>query len=250
MQEVEILPVDSVAEADFVIGQPYSTTIKARKISHIFAIPRSSFERFLRRDFDLHLKIYKNVARILAARMGKGDVAAVEHKLAKRHYLSRITALERQLKQQVQKTEVVLDLLASRGGMSREGAELHVAEKLKGLVPRILVVDDEPEFRRFVKDVLNSFSVVEAANGQEALDILRDEPMDLIIADIRMPEMDGCALLTNLRSLYPGLRVMAVSGHLEAEVVQNYSFDGFIDKPVRPQRLQEMVENTLSQGNE
>jgi len=110
-------------------------------------------------------------------------------------------------------------------------------------------VDDEPEFRRFVKETLASFMVMEAGSGLEALEIIQEEQLDLIIADIRMPEMDGCTLLTNLRSRFPGLPVLAVSGYLGADDLLSYGFDGFIDKPIGSHQLQEMVEVTLTKAN-
>ena len=113
----------------------------------------------------------------------------------------------------------------------------------------MLIVDDEPDFRRFVREALVSFMVVEAGSGRETLRIVEEEQLDLIIADIRMPEMDGCTLLTNLRSRFPGVPVLAASGYLDADDLQRYGFDGFIDKPVGVERLQAMVETALSKSN-
>tara|TARA_Y100000588_G_scaffold57905_1_gene56087 strand:+ start:262 stop:591 length:330 start_codon:yes stop_codon:yes gene_type:complete len=108
--------------------------------------------------------------------------------------------LDRQLKQQAEKMEIAIELLSDRADISGEEAEYFMRERLQDLIPRILIVDDEPEFRRFAKDALTSFSIVEATSGQQALEIVQEERLDLIIADIRMPEMDGCTLLTNLRT--------------------------------------------------
>ena len=113
----------------------------------------------------------------------------------------------------------------------------------------VLVVDDEPDFRRFVRDTLAAFMVVEAQTGKEALEIIHEERLDLIIADIRMPEMDGCTLLTNLRSKFPGLPVLAVSGHMGADDLESYDFDGFIDKPIETYRLQDAVEAAPAKTN-
>jgi CheY-like chemotaxis protein len=91
--------------------------------------------------------------------------------------------------------------------------------------------------------------VVEAGSGREALDIIEAERLDLVIADIRMPQMDGCTLLENLRSKFPGLPVLATSGFLSEDDLESYGFDGFIDKPMVPQCLQDTVAEILAPAN-
>ena len=249
-QIAEIEPVASIGEAEFITRKLYAATVETSKASHVFVVPRSQFERMLRRDLDIEVRIYKNITGLLAARMGQETAALEERVCERRQYEVRLSVLERQLKQQAQKTEVALELLTGGEGISRQEAEVHIADKMKDLVPRILVVDDEPEFRRFVRDVLRTFAVMEAQSGREAMQIAQEEPLDLIIADIRMPEMDGCTLVTNLRSLYPNLRVVGVSGFLESEDVQSYGFDSFIDKPMGPEKLLQTVEAALSEKSE
>ncbi|MBT4500125.1 MAG: response regulator [Gemmatimonadetes bacterium] len=246
-----VLPVASTGEVEMVTGQPYAASLQAAKPSHIFTIPRIKFERMARKDGELQLKMYKNMTDILVGRTGRDekDIELAAQREEKQRYESRIAALERQLYQQGKKIEAVLGLLSERAEMSREEAEFHISDQLKGLVPRVLVVDDEPDFRRFVRDTLAAFMVVEAQTGKEALEIIHEERLDLIIADIRMPEMDGCTLLTNLRSKFPGLPVLAVSGHMGADDLESYDFDGFIDKPIETYRLQDAVEAALAKTN-
>lgn len=247
----EILPVTSVGEVQLMSGQAHSTTLQVTKSSHVFAISRFQLDRMLRGDLDLQVKTYKNLTAILLSRMDDGGKSAqmAAHREEERQYKTRIATLERHLKHQGQKLNVALELLADRAEVTREEAEFHLSDKLKDLVPRVLIVDDEPEFRRFVKKTLEAFMVVEAQSGREALEIVQEERLDLIIADIRMPEMDGFALLTNLRSKFPDLPVLAVSGYMGADEIQSYDFDGFIDKPIASQQLQEMVEVTLTRTN-
>jgi len=246
-----VLPVASAGEAEMVSGQPYAATLKAAKPSHIFAIPRFQFERMMRQDLEVQLKTYKNLTDLLISRTGRDekDVELAAQREEKQHYESRIAALERQLHQQGKKIDAVMDLLSERAEMSRDEAEFYLSDQLKGLVPRVLIVDDEPDFRHFVRDTLAAFMVVEAQTGKEALEIIHEERLDLIIADIRMPEMDGCTLLTNLRSKFPGLPVLAVSGYMGADDLEKYDFDGFIDKPIETHRLQDAVEAALARTN-
>ena len=87
--------------------------------------------------------------------------------------------------------------------------------------------------------------VIEAQSSAETLRIIPEERLDLIIADIRMPEMDGYTLMRNVRSKFPGVPVLAVSGYLGTEDLSGYGFAGFIDKPMGLDQLEALVEVTL-----
>ena len=67
----------------------------------------------------------------------------------------------------------------------------------------ILTVDDSASMREMVRATLTSagYQVVEAVDGQEALDYARDNPCDLVISDVNMPRMDGITLVHELRTL-------------------------------------------------
>ena len=86
---------------------------------------------------------------------------------------------------------------------------------------------------------------MEAGHGKEALDVIQEVKLDLVITDINMPEMDGVQLLENLRSQFPELKVLAVSGYLDADQVRTQPFDGFIEKPLALEPFQRLVEQTL-----
>lgn len=69
--------------------------------------------------------------------------------------------------------------------------------------PRILIADDAPDARRLVRRILQSqgeYTFFEAANGRETLQLAKQEHPDLIVLDLMMPEMDGFAVVDNLRS--------------------------------------------------
>lgn len=70
-------------------------------------------------------------------------------------------------------------------------------------VPRILTVDDSVAMRQMTSATLSSagYEVVEAADGREALQIAMEQAIDLVITDVNMPQMDGIALVRELRSL-------------------------------------------------
>ena len=246
-----VSPVQMVGEGHMLTGEAYPETVRATKTSHVFAIARFPFERFVRRDPEAQLKVYRNLAESLMARLSGSDheEEAAAMREASRRQERRIAALERLAQQQECKVEAAMELASQTSELGREGAEYRILEALKGQVPRVLIVDDEPEFRRFVRSALSAYMVVEAGSGREALDMVEEEQLDLIIADIRMPQMDGFTLLENLRSRFPGLPVLATSGFLSEEDLLNYGFDGFIDKPVIPQCLQQTVAEILTPAN-
>jgi signal transduction histidine kinase/CheY-like chemotaxis protein len=113
---------------------------------------------------------------------------------------------------------------------------------------RILAVDDRPINLQFLASLLgyDGHSVLEAADGQEALAITRNQHPDLIIADIQMPTMDGYEFVTHLRN-DPGIArtpVIFYTAHaLEAQsLAETYGVTQVLNKPAEP----EVILNTVS----
>ena len=79
---------------------------------------------------------------------------------------------------------------------------------------RILIIDDNEEIRRLLRRVLESaqYEILEAGDGDEGLKRVEEEPVDLVITDIFMPEKDGLEMLREMRKTHPGMRVIAMSG--------------------------------------
>lgn len=79
---------------------------------------------------------------------------------------------------------------------------------------RILVVDDEDQIRRLLRIALETegHEVLEARQGDDALELVRMTPPELVITDIIMPGRDGMEVLMALRREVPGLKVIAMSG--------------------------------------
>lgn len=88
---------------------------------------------------------------------------------------------------------------------------------------RILFVDDNPDMlsslRRMLRGMRSEWKMAFADGGREALKKLSEEAFDVIISDIRMPEMDGVELLTRIKKRYPGMVRIALSGQSDHEVV-------------------------------
>jgi two-component system cell cycle sensor histidine kinase/response regulator CckA len=116
----------------------------------------------------------------------------------------------------------------------------------------ILLVEDEDPVRAVNARALTArgYTVLEAASGVEALQVIaaRDKPVDLVVSDVVMPEMDGPTLLGELRKLYPDLKVIFVSGYAEDAFRKNLPEGeefNFLAKPFSLKQLVETVKQAL-----
>lgn len=80
----------------------------------------------------------------------------------------------------------------------------------------ILIVDDEDEIRKMMSRHfrLIGYTIESAENGVKALEILKSKHVDVVISDIKMPEMDGVELLRNIRTNYPMIRPIMLTGYV------------------------------------
>ena len=115
----------------------------------------------------------------------------------------------------------------------------------------ILVVDDEPGLRSMLVRALaaKGYNVLQAENGARALDVAdaHKAPIHLVVSDMDMPDMDGPELFRNLRTWYPRLRFLFISGRLQ-EAGTDVSFDGrtvFLPKPFSMETLYRFVRLVL-----
>jgi two-component system cell cycle sensor histidine kinase/response regulator CckA len=117
----------------------------------------------------------------------------------------------------------------------------------------ILLVEDEDPVRAVNARALTArgYTVLEAASGVEALHVIeeRGAPVDLVVSDVVMPEMDGPTLLRELRKRHPNLKVVFVSGYAEDAFKKNLP-DGeefnFLPKPFSLKQLVEAVKQTIA----
>ena len=117
----------------------------------------------------------------------------------------------------------------------------------------ILLVEDEEGLRALNARGLASrgFTVLEAGNGVEAIEVLEkaDKPVDLVVSDVVMPEMDGPTLARELRVRNPGLKIIFVSGYAEDAFQRNLPEHGqfaFLPKPFTLKQLVAAVKETLA----
>jgi len=80
---------------------------------------------------------------------------------------------------------------------------------------RVMIVDDEIEFLDSLKDVFQrrKFEVTTAVNGENALESLRKELVDVVVLDVKMPGMDGLEVLRHMKKNFPSVDVILLSGH-------------------------------------
>ena len=116
--------------------------------------------------------------------------------------------------------------------------------------PVVLVVDDEEANRLTLERILvrEGLNVRHAANGREALERAREEPIALMLTDLKMPGMDGLSLMKTARSLDPDLEVIVMTayGTVEAavEAMKEGAYD-FVTKPLRRAELVRAVRKAL-----
>jgi len=103
---------------------------------------------------------------------------------------------------------------------------------------RILVVDDDPLLLRMTQIVLDGlgYTVLLAASGRQALEILDSEggKLDLVVLDLRMPDMDGMTVLREARAKFASLRVLLVTGFASDNVLQTLSESGAVGVLEKP----------------
>ncbi|MDX2480884.1 MAG: response regulator [Desulfuromusa sp.] len=120
---------------------------------------------------------------------------------------------------------------------------------------RILIVDDEKSFLLSLKDGLsthsNKFQILTAENGREAVDVLRTLPVDLLVTDLKMPEMNGFELLAWTSRHQPQLPVIVMSAFGTPEIetrLAKLDTLQFLEKPLDIQMLEEAIFNGLNTG--
>ncbi len=109
-----------------------------------------------------------------------------------------------------------------------------------------MVVDDESDIQKSLKRLLNrpDYHLVFASCGAEALRLLAVEPVDLMLLDLKMPHMDGLAVLRAVQEVFPGLPVIMLTAHgsiQEAVTALKIGAVDFFEKSVTPELLRNKV---------
>lgn len=121
--------------------------------------------------------------------------------------------------------------------------------------PVLLIVDDNEEILEFLNDDLEEkYTVYKACNGQEALNLLMQESIQLVISDIMMPVMDGFELCrrikSNLEMSHIPIILLTAKNTLQSKIEGlEMGADAYIDKPFSPEHLQVQIANLLMNRN-
>lgn len=106
---------------------------------------------------------------------------------------------------------------------------------------RILIVDDEKDERSVIRFLLNKYNfeldIAEAANGKEAISQLRNQSVDILFTDVKMPFINGIELAAKARELHPDIQIIFFSGHDDFDFVKkalSLRAVDYILKPVKP----------------
>jgi DNA-binding NtrC family response regulator len=119
---------------------------------------------------------------------------------------------------------------------------------------KVLIVDDEAELRKSVASVLAtampsySFAISEAATGKEAFEAVKVNDFDLVLMDVRMPEMDGLEALAQIKAQDPRVFVVIMTAHSNLQdavtAIKGGAYD-YVEKPVQPEKLAQIVTKAL-----
>lgn len=121
-------------------------------------------------------------------------------------------------------------------------------------MPDVLIVDDEPRLLRVLRMGLpeHGFNVLTASNGQEALKVLFDKHVDIVVTDVRMPLMDGVEFIYEMERLEVGLPVVVTTAYADVDTAVKTLKHGardYIRKPFSVDELVQSLRNALKSGS-
>lgn len=120
------------------------------------------------------------------------------------------------------------------------------------MIRKVLVVDDDKEMLNLVKEGLSrydeTFSVITAVDGLDALDRLKENTVSIVVTDLKMPKMDGFSLLAYIMEHYPEVPVIIMTGYSTPDMERSAwekGAVGYISKPFMINALAERIVTTL-----
>jgi two-component system cell cycle response regulator DivK len=116
----------------------------------------------------------------------------------------------------------------------------------------ILYVEDNPDNRSLIRRVLEAegYAVIEAINARQALEMLESAPIDLVLMDINMPDMDGYTLTAKIKAIdkFSEIPIVAVTANVmrgDREKSLGAGCDGYIQKPIDIDTLSQQIERFI-----
>ncbi len=121
------------------------------------------------------------------------------------------------------------------------------------IMAKILIIDDEINIQKSLGEILSDegHDVLTAADGEKGLTVLKNETVDLVLLDVKLPGIDGLEVLKRVKENWPEIEVVMISGHgtIEAavEAMKSGAYD-FMEKPLSMKRVLITAEHALERG--
>ncbi|QQG66922.1 response regulator [Desulfobulbus oligotrophicus] len=114
---------------------------------------------------------------------------------------------------------------------------------------RVFIVDDEDDFRETIVKRLNARKIRAegASSGIRALEVLKEKDFDVIVLDVKMPDMDGIETLRHIKKMKPDIEVIMLTGHASVEFGLKGMQLGAFDYVMKPAPLNELLD-TIGQA--
>ncbi len=111
---------------------------------------------------------------------------------------------------------------------------------------RLMVIDDEPIVGKRLKQVFEKmgFEVETFTNPRVAIEAMGRNPFDIVVTDLKMEDMDGMDVLTEVRKINPNAKVIIITGYAQPETASEAFREGVFDFMVKPFKLDEL-KNTV-----
>jgi DNA-binding NtrC family response regulator len=116
-------------------------------------------------------------------------------------------------------------------------------EEKQQLRHKVLIVDDEERFRKTLSKLLTAqgLEVYSAGSGDEALDLIRKHPVDIVLLDMRMPGMNGIDTLSAIKKIDPLIEVIMLTGHASVDVAVEIMKRGGFEYLLKPCDIDELL---------
>ena len=235
----KLVPVTTVGELGIVTRQKRRATVETLTSGSLLVIRRTAFESMMQSNMDVQARILRNIVDIVAHKITNDNIRMREH-------VQVTVALQRQVRDLERRVEMTTNMLVEETGTGLDQVEERIDKRLlEQKLMRVLIVDDEEDVRRLLKEALVDCDTVEAGSGEEALAALGKQRPDLVITDIRMAGMDGYELLDKVKEQFPELPVLAISGVAKSDEMREYAFDGFMEKPLDIEEFRDLVDEVV-----
>lgn len=118
--------------------------------------------------------------------------------------------------------------------------------KRRGTMFKVMIIDDEPIIRKGIKNILNwkQFGCeicAEASDGEEGKILIKKYLPDILITDIRMPEVDGLTMISDIKDLVPDCKIIVLTGYRDFDYVQEAIKLGVFDFVLKPSKIEDLT---------